>query len=442
MVRLSHLRRWIAASVLGAGSVLTLAPSLLAGQPPVSDGSKRLAPIVNGGEKPPPAVPSVAQQLPLASNNRQNSLPAQNPPQVGGTPTQEPTRDPLNRLLEPTLPLAPGTPQEEPTLANYVYFPTLGFAGQSGVRPRSGNNAEYDTIEDRWRIGLPEWDRYGKGHPRVDDSPYTLGRWFDPYNQNWLKGDYPVLGQHTFFNYTGTFSTLFEGRSIPTATTPFESTARENTVDFFGRPGQFVSSQLLQTSFELFHGDASFKPVDWKLKLTPAFNVNVLSVQELAVVSPDVRKGTIRERTWSTLQEYCRVQACGPLAPADFVSVRVGSQPFTKTSAASSLATCSGYSAVQELRRQPHTVQPRVRQATAKDTNGQLGTFDGRGQNIVVTGLYRRDFIFPGYRGGGFHYNNDNPSFFFDKNGFLVRYDPVGEYNRTALTRLLRSCGR
>src|SRR4029077_14960875 len=114
--------------------------------------------------------------------------------------------------------------------------------------------------------------------PRVFDYPYQLGSIRDPYRQNVLKGDYPILGQHTFLNFTAVSSSLFEGRSLPTATTPFESTSRPNTVDFFGRTGQFLYSQLFTFSFDVFHGDAAFKPVDWRVKLTPAFNVNSLSV--------------------------------------------------------------------------------------------------------------------------------------------------------------------
>ena len=111
---------------------------------------------------------------------------------------------------------------------------TIGFAGPSGIIPRSGWNEEYETMEDRWRIGFPEWDRYGLGYPQVFDYPYRPGRWFDPYNQNVLKGDYPILGQHVFLNLTGTAVHLWEGRSLPTATTPFESTLRPGTLDFFG----------------------------------------------------------------------------------------------------------------------------------------------------------------------------------------------------------------
>ena len=406
MGRLSTMGRWAAAGVLSVGAVVAFAAL--------------------GAAAERPQLPALSSQGTVGTKQAPNGAAAK----TGLPPVEQ--RDPLNRLLEPAKPLATGeTPQEAPTLANYVYYPTLGFAGQSGVAPRSGNNAEYDTMEDRWRIGLPQWDRYGKGHPRVADYPYQLGQITDPFNQNILKGDYPIFGQHTFFNFTGTFSTLFEGRSLPTATTPFESTARENTVDFFGRPAQGVSSQLLTTSFELFHGDAAFKPVDWRLKLTPAFNVNVLSVQELGVISPDVRKGTIRSRTWTTLQEYFAEYKLADLSPEyDFVSVRAGSQPFTSDFRGFIFSDVNTgvrlFGNLDGNRTQYNLAYFRPRQ---KDTNSQLNTFDGRNQNIVIANLYRQDFIWPGYTAeASFHYNNDNTSFFFDSNGFLVRPDPVGVF--------------
>ena len=37
----------------------------------------------------------------------------------------------------------------------------------------------------------------------MDDYPGVKGAWWDPYNQNVLKGDYPIIGQHTFLNLTG-----------------------------------------------------------------------------------------------------------------------------------------------------------------------------------------------------------------------------------------------
>ncbi len=143
-----------------------------------------------------------------------------------------------------------------------------------------------------------------------------------------LKGDYPIIGQHTFLNITATTDTLLETRQVPTPSG--EITASPGETDFFGNPNQFFFRENLSVSFDLVHGDSSFKPVDWRIKVTPVFNVNYLDVEELGVVSPDVTKGHTRGRTYSTLEEWFAETKLADLSPNyDFVSVRVGSQPFT-----------------------------------------------------------------------------------------------------------------
>ncbi len=247
-------------------------------------------------------------------------------PAQGQTLTRPPV---VGRPIDPPTIVIPPTPAET-ILPVTPLDPPLGFSGPSGVAPRSGRNAEYETVEDRWRIGFPFWDRYGQGFPHGLDYPYKLGRAIDPYNQNVLKGDYPIIGQHTFMVVTASTTGLLEGRTIPTATSPFESTRNEGEVDFFGRSGQLVYNQLATFSVDVFHGDAAFKPADWRVKLTPAFNYNLLMAQEYGVVSPDVNKGRERERGWATLQEWFGEVKLADLSPEyDFVSVRAGSQPFT-----------------------------------------------------------------------------------------------------------------
>jgi hypothetical protein len=62
-----------------------------------------------------------------------------------------------------------------------------------------------------------------------------------------------------------------------------------------------------------------------------------------------------------------------------------------------------------------------------KDVNSQLNTFEDRHQTVLIGNYYRQDFIFPGYTAQvSVTYNNDRPTFKFDKNGFLVRPDPAG----------------
>jgi hypothetical protein len=357
---------------------------------------------------------------------------AQPKPRASDPPPTDTTRQPIDRILQSGNATNPNQ-LDAAAQASYVYFPTLGFASQSGVKPRSGGNNEYDTIEDRWRIGFPEWDRYDLGYPRVFDYPYQLGHWYDPYRQNVLKGDYPILGQHTFLELTGESSTLFNGRQIPTAQRGFESTARPASVDFFGRDGQFAFSELMTLSFDLFHGDAAFKPVDWRVKVTPAFNANTLSVQEVGIVSPNVLKGTVRNRSWMTLQEWFGEYKIADLSPEyDFLSVRAGTQPFTSDFRGFIYSDVNrGVRLFGNLDGNRTQYNLAYFRQLDKDTNSQLNTFRDRNQNVLIGNLYRFDFIFPGYTSEwSVHYNDDGPTFHFDKNGFLVRPDPVGSFQQ------------
>ncbi|HEX6984864.1 MAG TPA: hypothetical protein VF170_05780, partial [Planctomycetaceae bacterium] len=203
----------------------------------------------------------------------------------------EPRPDFLDRPLDPPAPEVPPVVPRDDLLYVLPVDATTGFAGPSGVLPtETQTNSHFAPVEDRWRVGLPPWDRYGKGHPPVDDYPYTPGMLWDPYNQNVLKGDYPILGQHTFLRVTGEALLINEFRQLPTPTTPFESTARPGTYPFFGDPDQFLTTNFFLLRTELVHGNAGFKPDDWLIRVTPAFNANYLDVNELGIVSPDVRR--------------------------------------------------------------------------------------------------------------------------------------------------------
>lgn len=340
-------------------------------------------------------------------------------------------QDPTQRPLYPS----PIVPEPYPTtkllVAPTPYLPPLGYSGPSRILRRSGDNDEYETVEDRWRLGFPEWDRRGNGHPRIWDEAYNLGRWWDPYNLNVLKGDYPIIGQHTFLNITGTTTSLFQGRTIPTPTTPFESTAREAQNEFFGRPGQFQYFQPFFLTFDLFHGDAAFKPVDWRIRLTPAFNVNYLSVQENSIVNPDPREGRTRGRTYLTLQEWFVEKKLFDVGSEyDFVSTRIGSQPFTSDFRGFIFSDVNrGVRIFGTLNGNRDQFNLAYFRQLEKETNSTLNSFDDRNQNIIIANAYRQDFIVPGYTASAsLHYNNDGPDFFYDRNHFLVRPDPVGVF--------------
>src|SRR5262245_7044005 len=62
--------------------------------------------------------------------------------------------------------------------------PPTGYTGPSSVAPREiQESSHFVPMEDRWRIGFPEWDRYDRNHPPLDEYPYVPGRIQDPYHQ-------------------------------------------------------------------------------------------------------------------------------------------------------------------------------------------------------------------------------------------------------------------
>ncbi|MES2789757.1 MAG: hypothetical protein V4719_09055 [Planctomycetota bacterium] len=326
-------------------------------------------------------------------------------------------------------------PDDQPNLDEWVepnFDAPSGYTGNSGIVPReSQTSGHFVPVEDRWRSGFPEWDRYGSGYVGVDDVPYEVGHLWDPFNQNVLKGDYPIVGQHTFLNVTATNFLIFEPRAVPTPTTPFESTNNPDSPNFFGNPNQLFVSNFMRFSFNLSHGSASFKPPDWQVRLTPVFNMNYLDSNELGIVNPDVRQGTTRFRNRGALEEWFVERKIADISSDyDFVSVRAGSQPFISDFRGFIFSdTNRGVRLFGTAQANRHQYNLVFFDQTEKDTNSQLNTFDDRHQNTIIANYYIQDFVFPGYTSQwSFHYNRDQPSFKFDTNDFLVRPDPVGVY--------------
>ena len=302
---------------------------------------------------------------------------------------------------------------------NYVLNPA------SDTLPPAGD--VFATVPDRWALQQPEYRRYhGSG-----EYIYSQTHWYDPFNRNRFKGDEPIwpslFGSQVFFDVTATSDTTFDGRRVPSPSDV--SSAKPGSYAFFGHGEQEFLDQTLRFSLDLFHGDASFKPVDWRIRITPEISLNDLNVRELGIVGPDVRSGTNRFDAHVGLQEAFAEVKLHDLSPNyDFVSLRAGIQQFN--------ADFRGFLFVDE--------QPAVRifgnlhsdkieynaayfQMLEKNTNSGLNTFERRHQQVVLGNLYLQDFFFQGYTAefvGA--WNKDDPSVHYDDNGFLVRPAPIG----------------
>lgn len=327
-------------------------------------------------------------------------------------------------LTQPPLP-----PLEESVPGEYELSPRRPSLSEGGppriadaawTRPFDPNVPDFERMADRWEIEPPPYE--------MNDEPLHP---LDPYHQTKWKGDYPFLGDDLFHVFTATSQSLFESREVPIPSNV--SSEDPGSFTFFGDDRQDFFNQNFRLSLDLYKGQTSFRPPTWRLRYSHVFNYNDLSVQELGVVSPDVRRGTHRGRNDNAIEELfleMLLLECDP--KYDFTSVRVGIQPFVSDFRGFVFNdTNLGYRLFGSLDNNRTQWNLAWFDQLEKETNSELNTFESRGQQVLIANMYRQDFIWLGYTSQlSFHANLDDPSFKYDRNGFLVRPDPIGSFER------------
>lgn len=276
---------------------------------------------------------------------------------------------------------------------------------------------EFREIPDRWNDIKP--------------PPYELnvqGHWYDPYNQNKLKGDYPIIGQNTFFVLTATSEGTGEFARVPTPAGV--STDEALSEPFFGDPDRIVFRQNLKLTLELYHGDTAFRPRDWEIKFTPVLQVNYVGLGENNGVNINVRKGTSRRDDHLGIQELSFEKHLFNLSDRfDFLSLRVGIQKFNSDFRALLFKDFNlGARLLGNAANNRYQYNLAYFDLLEKDTNSELNTvFDDREQEVFLANLYRQDTFTRGYTTQfSFHLNRDAASVHFDENGFPVRPSVLG----------------
>lgn len=318
-------------------------------------------------------------------------------------------RAPYLALLLLLLPCVGRADDPAKQLERAAYLPVYG-RGQKDLIP----------MQDRWGIG------------------YT-GRFWDPYNRNILKGDYPIDGKKTFFVLTLVSDTLFEARYLPTA--QGLSPTSPGSSEFFGNGNALAISQSLIVSVDLFRGATAFRPKDFEARVTPVFNVNYLGVWENGAINMDFRRGTdrtdynFRSGEKISLQElFVGARLFSASRRFDFMSVRAGIQGFTSDFRGFIYADNQpGVKFFGNFANNRYQWSVAYFYLLEKDTNSKLNTFAARNQHVGVVNLYRQDTIWLGYTTQfSFHFNldlagsNDPGGQLYDTNGFLVRPSAIG----------------
>jgi hypothetical protein len=317
---------------------------------------------------------------------------------------------------EPGAPAPPGTnPEQAPAEAPAV---SRGPPPAASPIPRPGltDYVESVPIPDRWRI--------------VDELGYPNDR-LDPYNRNLLKADKPFHGDW-FFNMGLLSDTNYEYRNV-VSEVGIASTERPGSNDVFGHPGGYMVAQNIVTDLTLYEGDTVFRPPDWQFRLTPVFNYNYASVDEVGLLNIDPRKGTTRSDTFVGLQNAFAEKHLRDVSERyDFDSIRVGIQPFS-TDFRGFLYQDNEPGVRLFGTRDNNIFQYNLAyfRRLEKDTNSGLNDLDKplRHDDILVANLYWQDMPVTGFTSQGtvvYNHNTENNSQYYDANGFQVRPAQIG----------------
>jgi hypothetical protein len=299
-------------------------------------------------------------------------------------------------------------------------------------------------MPDARRETLPVPDRW-----RIMQALGFKSPWFDPYNQNVLKGDLPIanepwlrerfpalaqkLAPDWFLNLGAVSDSLFEARRLPTPVGP-QTSERPGSFDVFGRGRQSTLSETLIVSMALIKGDTTFKPPDYEFRIVPAFNVNRSQVDELRALRVDPREGTTRTDNHVGLQEaFADVHLRNVSPRYDFDSVRVGIQPFTSDFRGFLFEdTPFGVRLFGNRDNNRWQYNLAAFRRLEKDTNSGLNDVTARMRRdyVMVANAYRQDFPWLGFTSQAtavVNVNREGTGQFYDANGFLVRPAVLGD---------------
>ncbi len=309
-------------------------------------------------------------------------------------------------------------------------------ANTSAVKPEDDGKTEAASknipdrreVRDRWRYEFPEYDRYGDKGARGRDIPFRRNAWYNPYDRNVLKGDFPIIGDKYFMILSGTSTTGIEIRRTPSGNNV--STADPNSNNFFGRPESLSINETLQLSFEFFKGDTVFRPRTWAIKISPTFSVpNYLNARENGIVNIDVRRGTTRTDYHASLEDaFAEVKLFDTNDNYDAAFVRAGIQSFNADFRGFLYSDNNlGARFFGAFSNNKNQFNLAYFNQLEKDTNSGLNTFHLRRQNVFIGNFYHQDFLTKGYTIQGIAaYNDDRGRIHYDENGFLVRPALIG----------------
>ena len=274
-------------------------------------------------------------------------------------------------------------------------------------------------IPDRWRL--------------AGALGVTKPRWFDPYNQNFLKGDIPFKGsEHWFLAINAISDTVIEPRSFPIPVS-VQTTSKAGRLDIFGRDSSLVLAQTFIAGVSVIKGSTAYKPPELEFRLALAFQDNYVDVPEKRVLYVEPSKKTHRNDAFVGVQEaFVDYHLRDVSDRYDFDSIRVGIQPFS-TEFRGFLFQDNQLGVRFFGNRDNNRFQYNVAafRRIEKDTNSGLNdlTQDLRKDDVFLANVYRQDLPLPGMTSQltvVHNRNRERNQIQIDQNGFPVRPALIG----------------
>jgi hypothetical protein len=282
-------------------------------------------------------------------------------------------------------------------------------------------------IPDRWRL--------------IEALGVVKERWFDPYNQNTLKGDRPldpdkwplIEGHDWFFAASLISDTVIEPRTFPIPV-GVQTTERPGSLDIFGKDASYVLSQTFIAGAALTKGSTAFKPPDVEYRVAVAVNLNYVDVPERRVLLVEPSAPSHRFDHFVGVQEaFIDYHIRNTSDRYDFDSIRVGIQPFQ--------ADFRGFLFNDQqlgVRLFGNRDNNRFQYNLAafwrlqKDTNSGLNAILQRPRDdfVFVANAYRQDFLIPALTSQVtvvYNMNREGDELASDDNGFPVRPALLGD---------------
>lgn len=315
-----------------------------------------------------------------------------------------------DKATMPEIGLVRQRPGEDP---KPLTFPP--FTYESVSNPLS-SASEFVPVPDRWR-------------------QFYIGKWYDPYNQNVLKGDVPIFGSaghEWFFQAEITSNTLYERTKIALPVGN-PSTSQSGRLDTIGNGMVSIVQENLITSFSLIRGNTTFKPPEFEFRATPQFNFNYAQAEETGVLNIDPNRGTERDDSHiGFLELFADLHLANTSKRYDFISSRIGIQQF-QSDFRGFVYTDSAPGVRLFANQDNNRWQGNLAWFSRldKDTNSGINEFDSRDENVFIANLFRQDLPTHGHQvSASIIYREDrggSRGLHYDDNGVLRRPAAIGD---------------